>query len=121
MHSELAALPFHRITETDWSCLESTDEYLAYSFAAGIDLGYPANLSAAMKRQTFECSPLVPIMTPTVDADWISDLPCKTIFDNESDYRRYRGTVDDGENLRADVLSHNIDDLDSIFTQTALS
>lgn len=73
-----------------------------------------------MKRQTVDDGPMVPILSPAVDMNWLPGVARNTFCDVEYHYRRCRGRVDENAGQPGDVLADLVDDFDDIFGQEAL-
>lgn len=60
---------------------------------------------------------VVPVIAAAVDVIWLPAVTSRTIFDVESDYRRYHEVNNDDWDLSADLPDEMIDYSDDIFSQ----
>lgn len=60
-------------------------------------------------------------MTPAVDVNLLSGVTRKMISDFERNCRLYRGDIDVGEDLAADIPANFVDYVDDIFSRERLS
>lgn len=111
----LVALVFYRVTEVDWSSSGGTGDFVAYNFAMGTLQGYPAVRIAPVWRQKVYYGPVVPVVAPSVDVNWLSVVARRTFFEVEHDYRRYICIIDDDSSPPGDVPAKVVDDLDDVF------
>lgn len=111
----LVAMPFYRMTEVDWSSSSDFVYCVAYYLPTSIVQGYPSEQIALLKRQKVDGGPVVIIMVPVVDLNWLLGVLRKMFSELQSDHRRYRGIVDADSEQPADVRAKTVHFLDDLF------
>lgn len=79
MNPVFAALPFHRVTESDWSCSGGSENFAPYDLATGTVQGYQAKKNAPVKREKVDDTPMVYIIAPSIDVNRLRDVTHKVI------------------------------------------
>lgn len=108
------------MTEIDWSSSGGSDDILADEFATATVQAYPAEKIAPVRRKEVDDGSVVPFMVPTVDANWLPGVACRTFSEVDLDYLRYRAIADDDEGQPADVSANLPDALNDFFVQKGL-
>lgn len=75
------------MTEFDCSSSGGFDVFFAYDFATGMVQGPPPENIAAVKRVKFDDGPVVLVMPPALDVNYLPVVARKTIFEVQHDYR----------------------------------
>lgn len=73
-----------------------------------------------VKRPKIDEGPVVPVMVPAVDGNWLSGVVRKTLPEVERDYRRFYAIVYKDEGQLTDASSDVSDGLDDVFAQEGL-
>lgn len=97
-----------------------SNDFVFYCFDMSTVQGYPAERIAVVKRQKVDDGPVVPIMTPAVDVNWLSDLTPKATSKLERDYEQNRDMRDDDESQLANVSANVVSALDVTSTHETL-
>lgn len=79
MEPVLTALLLYLLTKVYWSSSGGPDELHAYDFNLSTVHGFPAKSYTPVKRQKVDESPVVPVMSPYIDVNWLFAVICKKI------------------------------------------
>lgn len=120
MDAIFAGLECYQMTEIYWSPSEGLGTFLAYYLATRAMRDYPAKTLALLKQEKIDGGPVVPVLAPAVDANWLRCVAGMTASTVQRDYKRYPGVVDEDDIFLSEVSAEVADDLDDIFVQEPL-
>lgn len=111
----LVTLAFHYMAETDWFLCGGSDDLVSYNLVTGAVAGYPTERIVLSSPQKIDDCPVMTVKASPIVFKWLSGVKCRTNFENERNYRRFRGINDDDAGNPADVSANAVDDVDEIF------
>lgn len=77
------------MNEVTFSSSGCSDLFVAYYFVTGTVQRYLVELTAPLKLYTVDAGPLVPLMAPALNLNWLPGVSRKKVFKVGYDYRRY--------------------------------
>lgn len=113
-------LAFHRVTKIHWFSMGDTDDVLRYEFDTGTVQRYPDERVTLLKRPNDTDGPSLLMLAPAGNVNWFTGVNRRKNIDSECYCWRYRGVIDDDEELPGDVPAKVVDGVDNIFAQNAL-
>lgn len=85
MDRVLVALSLYRVTKNDWSSSGGSKDVFAYNLFTGTVRGCRADTTAPVKLQNIDDGPIVPVMVPVVDVNWLPGAVRETISEVNRD------------------------------------
>lgn len=67
-----------------------------------------------MNRQKIYDGPMMPVLVPAVDVQWISSTTSKTTFDVHVNYKQYLCVFDYKSDFRNEVWAEEVGDIDDL-------
>lgn len=116
----LVVLVLYRVTEIGRFSSVCSDDSLVYDFATDTVQGFPVEKIAPVKRHKVDDGPMVHVVGPVVDVNWLRGVACRTFSEFERDFRSYRVIVAVDARQPADDPVEVVEDLDEVFVQEAL-